>query len=83
MDMLTNILDIYIDQGFKKVDGFDAAVIGVSSTGCIVYSTDMIIKILMSRNNWLFKDALDYFYYSIEDTHKGDKAPIFVNLIKD
>jgi hypothetical protein len=81
MDSLIKILDSFPDEGFVKVDGFDAAIVGISNKSCLVYSIDKIIKILMSRNNWTYKEAFDYFYYNIEDSH-SDKKIIFVNLIK-
>lgn len=83
MDILTKILEHYPEDGYVKVDGFDAAIIGISSKGKLVYSINKIIEILVSRNNWKHKDATDYFFYSIEDTYQGDKAPIFINLIND
>ena len=83
MDILTKILNQYPEEGYVKVDGFDAAIIGISTNGVLVYSINKMIEILVSRNNWKYSDAVDYFYYNIEDTHKGDKAPIFINLIND
>ena len=47
------------------------------------YSIPKIIEILVSRNNWSYKDAADYFFYSIDDVYHGDKAPLFINLIND
>lgn len=81
MDILNKILEHYPEEGYVKVDGFDAAIIGLASKGCLVYSINGIIEILMSRNNWKYADAFDYFYYSIEASYHGDKAPIFINLI--
>jgi len=81
MDILNKILENYPDEGFLKADGFDAAIIGVSSTGCLVYSTDKVLEILMSRNNWSYDDAVEYFYYNIEGSYMGEKTPIFINLI--
>jgi hypothetical protein len=81
MDILNKILEHYPEEGYVKADGFDAAIIGLASKGCLVYSINGIIEILMSRNNWKYADAFDYFYYSIEASYHGDKAPIFINLI--
>lgn len=81
MDSLTKILDQFPDEGYEKVAGFDAAIIGISSRGNLVYSIDKMIEILMSRNNWSKKDAVDYLYYTtFEDYY--EKTPIFINLIK-
>lgn len=81
MDILNKILENYPEEGFLKADGFDAAIIGVSSNSCLVYSTDKVLEILMSRNNWSYDDAVEYFYYNIEGSYMGEKTPIFINLI--
>jgi len=81
MDLLNKILEHYPEEGYVKVDGFDAAIVGISSKGKLVYSIEKMIEILVSRNNWTHKDAADYFFYSIEDVYYGDKSPIFINLI--
>lgn len=81
MDILSKILDMYPDEGYIKADGLDAAVIGVSTSGCLVYSIDAIIDILMERNNWSYDDAIEYFDYNIEGSYMGERSPIYVNLI--
>ncbi len=82
MDILTKILEHYPEDGYIKADGFDDAIVGVSTSGRLVYSISKIIDILTSRNdNWSGKDAADYFFCSIETSYHGDKAPIFINLI--
>lgn len=81
MDILTKILEYYPEDGYVIVEGFDDAIIGLTSDGRLAYSINGIIEILMSRNNWKYADAFDYFYYSIEDSYVGDKSPIFINLI--
>ena len=83
MNELNKILEMYPDEGYEKVNGFDYAIIGVSSCGRLVYSIQKIIEVLMGRNNWSEKDANDYFYYNIECSYNGDKARIFINLIND
>jgi hypothetical protein len=81
MDLLSKILEHYPEDGYVKVDGFDAAIVGVSGTGRLVYSIVKIIDILISRNNWTYEDAANYFFHSIETSYNGDKSPIFINLI--
>jgi hypothetical protein len=83
MDILSKILENYPDEGFLKADGFDAAIIGVSSDSCLVYSIEKVIEILVSRNNWTHEDAADYFFYKIEGSYDGEQTPIFINLIND
>jgi hypothetical protein len=81
MDILSKILKEFPDDGYLKVDGFDNALIGISSNGALVYSIDKIVEILMKRNNWSSNDAYSYFLYSISATYVGDKKPIFINII--
>jgi hypothetical protein len=83
MDILNKILENYPDEGFLKADGFDAAIIGVSSDSCLVYSIEKVIEILVSRNNWTHEDAADYFFYKIEGSYDGEQPPIFINLVND
>ena len=83
MDILTKILENYPDEGFLKADGFDAAIIGVSSDYRLVYSIEKVIEILVSRNNWTHEDAADYFFFNIEGSYVGEQTPIFINLIND
>jgi hypothetical protein len=81
MYIMSKILKEFPDDGYLKVDGFDNALIGISSNGALVYSIDKIVEILMKRNNWSSNDAYSYFLYSISATYVGDKKPIFINLI--
>ncbi len=81
MDILSKILDEFPDEGYLKADGFDNAIIGVSSRGCLVYSVEKVIETLMERNNWSYEDSIDFFYYNIDGSYFGEQTPIFVNLI--
>ena len=83
MDILTKILENYPDEGFLKADGFDDAIIGVSSDYRLVYSVEKVIDILVSRNNWTHEDASDYFFFNIEGSYVGEQTPIFINLVND
>lgn len=83
MDILSKILENYPDEGFLKADGFDAAIIGVSSDYRLVYSIEKIIEILVSRNNWTHEDAAEYFFFNIEGSYLGEQTPIFINLVND
>ena len=83
MTKLSKILDMYPDEGYIKADGFDPAVIGVSTNGCLVYDVETILEILMERNGWSYEDAVEYFDYNIDGAYVGERTPIYVNLIKD
>ena len=79
MNMLNRILESYPDEGLLKLDGFDDAVIGISSDIRIVYSLGKIIAILM--NHMSEDDAIEHFSLKIEGSLLGNKSPIFVMLV--
>jgi len=79
MSILHKILNSYPDEGLLKVDGFDDAIIGVSSDIRIVYSLDKIIEILMEHMSE--DDAIEYFYFSIDSEFLGEKRPIYVKIV--
>ena len=77
--MIKKILEMYPEEGFIKADGFDEAIIGVSTDIRLVYSIDKIIESLMKDMSE--DDALDYFYFNIDGAYLGDKTPIYIHLI--
>lgn len=79
MEMIKKILEMYPEEGFIKADGFDEAIIGVSTDIRLVYSIDKIIESLMK--DMTEDDALDYFYFNIDGAYLGDKTPIYIHLI--
>jgi hypothetical protein len=79
MEMIKKILEMYPEEGFIKADGFDEAIIGVSTDIRLVYSIDKIIESLMKDMSE--DDALDYFYFNIDGAYLGDKTPIYIHLI--
>lgn len=74
---------MYPDDGYIKADGFDTAVIGVSTSGFLVYDVEIMLEILMERNGWSYEDAVEYFDNTIDGFYVGDRTPIYVNLIKN
>lgn len=79
MSILNSILDKYPEEGFIKADGFDEAIIGVSTDIRLVYSIEKIIELLMKDMSE--DDAIDYFYFNIDGAYLGDKTPIYIHLI--
>lgn len=78
MNMLNKIIDTYYDEEFLKADGFDDAVVGVSSNMILIYSIDKCIEILMLDHKMDYADALEFFYFNVEGSFVGDKTPIFI-----
>jgi len=79
MSILKRILDEYPDEGLLKIDGFNDAIIGVSSDIRIVYSLDKIIEIL--QKDMTEDEAVEFFYFNIESAYVGEKTPIYIKLI--
>lgn len=79
MSILSKILEEYPEEGLIKADGFDDAIIGVSSDIRIVYSLDKIIEIL--QKDMTEDEAVEFFYFNIESAYVGEKTPLYVKLI--
>lgn len=72
-----------------KIDGFDAALIGVSTvwqrTGegaeridTLIYNGDLIVTILMHESGLSEEEAMEYISYNIEGAYVGKNTPIIV-----
>jgi hypothetical protein len=70
-----------------KIDGFDAALIGVSTvwqrTGegaeridTLIYNGDLIVTILMHESGLSEEEAMEYISYNIEGAYVGKNTPI-------
>lgn len=74
--MINEILDLYTDEEFIILTGYDDAVIGFDEKEFrLIYSVSKIIDIL-SKNMTIY-DALEYYYFNIESAYLGEKTPIF------
>jgi hypothetical protein len=72
--MLDKILIWYADE-FLKLDGFDAAIIGVDEKSmCLIYSASKIIEIL--KKDMIEDDAVEFFDLKIKYAYYGEKTPI-------
>jgi len=63
-------------------DGFDAAVIGVTTNKAtselvLVYSRSLALMVLML--NMPYEEAIEYFDFNVEGAYMGDKTPIWVD----
>jgi len=59
-------------------DGFNDALIGITSKNLAVYDIDKCIKVLM-KDGMSEDEALDYFYFNVEGSYMGDKTPIYIH----
>ena len=74
--MIDEIIERFDDVVFKKLDGFDEALLGVSNDGMrLIYSVSKCLDILCKRMSEL--DALEYFDFNIVNAYVGENTPIF------
>ena len=66
MNKLQEILNNYQDEEFIKIDGFDDAVIGMTTDLKLVYSVGDIVDILIENEKMNFDEAIEFFDYNIE-----------------
>ena len=59
-------------------DGFNDALIGVTSKNLAVYDIDKCIEVLM-KQGMDAEDAREYFYFNVEGSYMGDKTPIYIH----
>jgi len=78
MSKYEEILSNYPDMEFVKVDGFDSAVIGMTTDFKLVYCVADMIEILMEEGMDDI-DAIDHFEYNIvRSIPYIENAPILV-----
>lgn len=72
-----------------KIDGFDSALIGVSTVwqrteegaeriDTLIYNGDTIVTILMHESGLSEEEAMEYISYNIEGAYVGNDTPIIV-----
>ena len=82
--ILSRIVEDNPDMEFTSLDGFDGAVIGVTSNmDSLVYSIESIVEILMSEHNMSRSDAMEYFYFNMEAAKIGTSTPTYVYSYQD
>ena len=72
-----------------KIDGFDSALIGLSTVwqrteegaeriDTLIYNGDLIVTILMHQSGLSEEEAMEYISYNIEGAYVGKNTPIIV-----
>jgi hypothetical protein len=78
MRTLNDLYDMYPDENFLKMDGFDDAVLGVEDrTMRLVYSKSKIMRQLIKSMD--YETAMEHFDYNIAGAWVGEQTPIIVN----
>ena len=68
------------DEDMLFADGFDEALIGVTSTPNVraVYSIEQMIRLLMEKDNMTHLEAIEHLEYNTFSAYYGDKTPIYI-----
>lgn len=78
MRTLNDLYDMYPDENFLRMEGFDDAVIGVEErTMRLVYSKSKIMRQLIRSMD--YETAMEHFDYNIAGSWVGEQTPIIVN----
>jgi hypothetical protein len=84
MKILDRILEEYPEEEFLKADGFDDAIIGVEYNSMkLIYSTDLMHKILVDRDGMSDDDAIEFLEFNVFGAYVGEKTPIYCREFKD
>lgn len=59
-----------------KLDGLDAAIIGSSQNDVLVYSRDIIVRILFERDGMTQDEAHEYISFNIDSAFREDQVII-------
>jgi hypothetical protein len=76
--MLKEIIELYPEESFLKIDGHDNAIIGVDETTMkLCYSMKKIIHNL--TEDMSEEEAIEFYDYNIAGAYMGEKTPTLVN----
>tara|TARA_R100000908_G_C3707171_1_gene115247 strand:+ start:566 stop:823 length:258 start_codon:yes stop_codon:yes gene_type:complete len=62
-------------------DGFDEAIIGTVYDGGrtrVVYDMEIILEVLMNRDEMTYEDAVDYFEFNVAGSYMGEYTPLYL-----
>jgi hypothetical protein len=78
MRTLSELYDMYPEENFLRMEGFDGAVIGVDERSMrLVYSKSKIMRELIKDMD--YETAMEHFDYNIAGAWVGEQTPIIVN----
>ena len=65
-------------------DGFDSALIGITSgiNPVAVYDINQMLTILVKREKMIVEDALEHLDFNVIGAYVGEKTPIYMDLDK-
>ena len=78
---MSNYVDLIAEVNPEAyvMDGYDNCIIGISSSGNLVYSRRLIIVTLMGNDGMTMEDALEWYSHNMVRSldYLGTNAPVF------
>lgn len=67
-----------------RLEGFDEAIVGVASRkgyeDVLAYDSREIVKILIERDDMTEEEAIEFFFFNIQDAWMGEGTPVFISF---
>lgn len=61
------------------INFYDYAILGITDSGNLVYSKDLMVRILSKTTEMSWEEASELLEFNCFSTYVGEKTPIFVN----
>ena len=88
-EFIDNFADLHDDEEILRIDGFDEACVGWTSSWCgnerpmrLVYDESKMIEILMQQGMDA-EEALEYYDFNIAGAYLGTNTPVIINSWHD
>ncbi len=79
LQMASDCLALKVDL-YDNPDGYDKAILGITDNGQLVYSKEIMVKLLMEIDLELSEDeAWELLEFNCFNAYVGEQTPIFVN----
>lgn len=86
MDIRQKCCELAEDFELIFLEGFDSAILGISQRlnepTVVVYSRERILRAMM-KNGSDYEEAVESYYFNIERSNAGPRAPIIVQSLID
>ena len=84
MSIKNTITETYPEETFLFADGFDDAILGISSRigddSLLAYDYDKCIKIL--QKDLSYEEAVEYMEFNVVGSYVGEGTPIFIKRLQ-
>lgn len=80
LDMAAQCLALKPDGFDGSPDGYDKAILGLTDNGQLVYSKEIMAKLLMETDTEMSEeDAWEYLEFNCFCAYVGEQTPLFIN----